>query len=68
MQKQRADILNERDRLFKPFKVGDHVNFYVPLSHGEAVRRRRKEKRICQWRGPLTISSLISNTMFELYS
>ena len=46
MRKQRADILDEYGRLFKPFKVGDHVNIYVPPSHGEAVCRRRKTQHI----------------------
>ena len=48
MRKKRADILNEKGRLLKPLKVGDHVKVYVPPSQGEAVRRRRKAKHICQ--------------------
>ena len=68
MRQKRADILNKRGRLFKPFKIGDQVKIFVPPSHGEAVRRRRKAKHICQWRGPLTINTKLSNTTFELNS
>ena len=30
------------------------------------MRRRRKAKHICQWRGPLRITKKLSNTTFEL--
>ena len=68
MRKLRADMLNEKGRLSKPFVVGDHVKIYVPPSQGEAMRRRRKAKHICQWRGPLIITTKLSNTTFELKS
>ena len=64
----RAKILNVRGRELKALKVGEYVKIYVPPSHGEAVRRRRKAKHICQWRGPLKISRRLSNTTFELKS
>jgi hypothetical protein len=44
------------------------LKIFVPPSHSEAVRRRRKAKHICQWRGPLRIESKLSNTTFELSS
>ena len=68
MRAERARILNSRGRELKSLKVGQYVKIYVPPSQGEAVRRRRKAKHICQWRGPLQISKRLSNTTFELKS
>ena len=52
----------------KSLKVGMYVKIYVPPSQGEAMRRQRKAKHICQWRGPLLISERLSDTTFELKS
>ena len=48
--------------------VGHYVKIYIPPSHTEAVRRRRKCKHIFQWRGPLQINKALSDTMFEMIS
>jgi hypothetical protein len=68
MRAERARVLNKHGRKLKALKVGDFVKIYVPPSHSEAVRRRRKAKHICQWRGPLRITKKLSNTTFELVS
>ena len=68
MRAKRAEILKSCGRELKSLKVGQYVKIYVPPSQGEAVRRRRKAKHICQWRGPLQISKRLSNTTFELKS
>jgi hypothetical protein len=66
MYSRRDEVLNTHGRVLKALKVGDHVKIFIPPSHSEAVRRRRKAKHICQWRGPLQIKSKLSNTIFEL--
>jgi len=68
MRARRAEVLNKHGRVLKALKVGDYVKKFIPPSHSEAVRRRRKAKHICQWRGPLRIESKLSNTTFELSS
>jgi hypothetical protein len=68
MRELRARIYNERGRKLKALKVGDFVKIYVPPSQGEAVRRRRKCKHICQWHGPLKLMKALSNMTFELTS
>ena len=68
MRQLRAAVLNKHGRVLKHLKIEDLVKIYVPPNHGEAVRRRRKAKHICQWRGPLRIIKRISNTTFELAS
>ena len=68
MRLLRAAILNKCGRQFNALKVGDCVKNYVPPSHAEAVRRRRKAKHICQWRGPLKIIEKVSGTTFKLAS
>ena len=68
MRARRAMVLNKRGRVLKALKVNDYVKIYVPPSHAEAVRRRRKAKHICQWRGPLKITEKLSNTTFKLSS
>ena len=70
MRRQRAEVLNSHGRLLQPYVVGQYVKIYIslPPSHSEAVRRRRKCKHICQWRGPLQISKALSNTTFEMIS
>jgi hypothetical protein len=65
-RKRRADVLNKHGRELKALKVGDYVKIYVPPSHGEAVRRRRKAKHICQWHSPLRLTKQLSNTTFEM--
>jgi hypothetical protein len=65
MHQLRAVVLNKHGRVLKRLKIGDLVKIYVPPSHGRAVRRRRKAKHICQWRGPLRIIKRLSNTTFD---
>jgi transposase-like protein len=64
----RAEVLNRHGRKLAALKVGDYVKILQPPSHSEAVRRRRKAKHICQWRGPLKITTKLSNTTMELES
>ena len=68
MQKVRALILNKRERALKKLNKGDFVKNYVPPSHEEAQTRKRKAKRILQFRGPLNIVEKPSDTTFKLAS
>lgn len=61
-----ADVLNKHGRRLKQLVKGDYVKIYAPPSHKEAVDRRRKQKHIVQWRGPMLIEEKMSNTCFRL--
>ena len=61
-----ADALNKHGRRLKQLVKGDYVKIYAPPSHKEAVDRRRKQKHIVQWRGPMLIEEKMSNTCFRL--
>ena len=61
-----AEGLNSRGRLLKPLKVGDMVKIFQPPSHAEAVRRRRKQKHMCPWTGPMKVTKKISGTHYLL--
>ena len=66
MRRATAEHLNKTGRLLKQLKVGSYVKIYAPPSHEEAVRRKRKQKHICQFRGPLKIIERPSKTTFVL--
>ena len=66
MRRATAERLNTTGRLLKQLKVGSYVKIYAPPSHEEAVRRKRKQKHICQFRGPLKIIERPSKTTFVL--
>ena len=66
MRRATAERLNKTGRLLKQLKVGSYVKIYAPPSHEEAVRRKRKQKHICQFRGPLKIIERPSETTFVL--
>ena len=68
MRQVRSEHLNDHGRPLKPFMVGDHVKMYMPPSHEEAQRRKRKAKHIVQFRGPLRIEKVLSSSTYELKS
>ena len=58
MRDLHARALNEHGMKLKTLKIGDHVKILVPPSHQEAIRRGRRAKHICAWRGPMRITRI----------
>ena len=63
--KDRAELLNAKDSQPK-LAVGDKVVFYIPPTAEEAEFARRKAKHLPQYRGPASITKVLSPTTFEL--
>jgi len=61
-----ADLLNREGRKLRDLKIGDHVKIFAPPGHKEAVERRRKQKHMHSWKGPMRITDKISGTLFAL--
>ncbi len=48
------------------FKVGDQVVFYIPPSAEEAKRAGRKQKHLPHYRGPATITEILSPSTYAM--
>jgi hypothetical protein len=48
------------------FSVGDKVKIYMPPTHAQMQHTGRKAKHIIAWRGPCTISRVISQAAYEM--
>ena len=68
MRQLRAKYLNSRGRVLSDMKVGEYVKIYCPPSNSQAVKRGRKVKHICHWRGPLRLTDKLSETTFKMCS
>ena len=60
-----AELLNLKGSTPK-LAVGDKVAFYIPPSAEEADLAQRKAKHLPQFRGPATITKVLTPTTFEL--
>ena len=60
-----ARALNKHGTALKELAVGQHVKIMVPPNRQEAIRRGRKAKHLCSWRGPMRITA-IEGTRFYL--
>ena len=63
--KARAAMLNLKGSKPK-LKVGDRVSFFIPPTADEADLAKRKAKHMPQFRGPATITKVMTPTTFEL--
>ena len=63
--KDRARMLNCKGHKPK-LKVGDRVSFFIPPSAEEAELTARKTKHLPQFRGPATITKVMTPTTFTL--
>jgi hypothetical protein len=61
-----VQTMNKHGCVLKALRVGDHVKIYAPPGHTEAVKRRRKQKHMCQWKGPMVIIEKPSDRRFVL--
>ena len=50
----------------RKYVEGDQVSFYIPPTEKEAHRMGRKPKHLPQYRGPATITKILSNTTYQL--
>jgi hypothetical protein len=48
------------------FSVGDKVKIYMPPTHAQMQNTGRKAKHIIAWRGPCTISRVLSESAYEM--
>jgi len=48
------------------FVVGDKVKIYVPPTHNQLKATGRRAKHIVAWRGPCTITVVLSRTSYEM--
>jgi hypothetical protein len=48
------------------FVVGDKVKIYVPPTHKQLLATGRRAKHIVAWRGPCTITVVLSRTSYEM--
>ena len=48
------------------FFVGDKVKIYVPPTHKQLLATGRRAKHIVAWRGPCTITVVLSRTSYEM--
>ena len=63
--KDRAEMLNLKGSAPK-LQVGDKVCFFIPPTAEEAELAQRKAKHMPQYRGPATITKVMTPTTFEL--
>ena len=63
-----AEILNKIG-LYREYKIGDRVSFYIPPAQDEVVKARRRPKHLLQYRGPATVVAVLSpnRTTYRLY-
>ena len=50
----------------KTYSVGDTVSFYIPPTEKEAKNMGRKPKHLLQYRGPATVTKVLSDTTYQL--
>ena len=50
----------------KTFALHDRVKIYVPPTHAQILRTGRKSNHIVAWRGPCTITSILSPSTYEM--
>ena len=48
------------------FAIGDRVKIYVPPTHQQMLATGRRAKHIVAWRGPCTITRILSRTSYEM--
>ncbi len=50
----------------KTFALNDRVKIYVPPTHAQILRIGRKSNHIVAWRGPCTITRILSASSYEM--
>jgi hypothetical protein len=50
----------------KTFALQDRVKIYVPPTHAQILRTGRKSNHIVAWRGPCTITRILSASSYEM--
>ena len=50
----------------KTFAINDRVKIYVPPTHAQILRTGRKSNHIVAWRGPCTITRILSPSAYEM--
>jgi hypothetical protein len=50
----------------KTFAINDRVKIYVPPTHAQILRTGRKSNHIVAWRGPCTITRILSPSTYEM--
>jgi hypothetical protein len=50
----------------KMFALNDRVKIYVPPTHAQILRTGRKSNHIVAWRGPCTITRVLSASSYEM--
>jgi hypothetical protein len=50
----------------KTFAINDRVKIYVPPTHAQILRTGRESNHIVAWRGPCTITRILSPSAYEM--
>jgi transposase InsO family protein len=64
-QQTTADRLNSYG-IPATFNIGDTVKIYMPPTHAQMLKTGRRAKHIIAWRGPCTISRVLSRSAYEM--
>ena len=55
-----------KDGTPKTFALNDRIKIYVPPTHAQILRTGRKSNHIVAWRGPCTITRILSPSSYEM--
>jgi len=60
-----ADKANSKG-VSQEYKRGDRVSFYIPPTADEAKQAGRKQKHLPHWRGPATVTKVLSGSTYAI--